>query len=97
VRYFGCLPCQDWLLKLSQATPSLTSLDASAIAVGGSADYQARWLRDEWGVQMPLVLDPQHRFRTAVEATKPLGVRMLDPGAWPPTPAQCETGCTPEG
>lgn len=79
VRYFGCLPCQDWLLKLNRAAPTLASLHASAIAVGGSADYQARWLRDERGVQIPLLLDSEHQMRAAVEATKPLGIRMLDP------------------
>jgi peroxiredoxin len=97
VRYFGCLPCQDWLLKLSQAAPALASLDASAIAVGGSAAYQARWLRDERGVQIPLLLDPEHEFRTAVEATKPLGVRMLDPRGMAAYVRALREGLHPQG
>jgi len=58
VRYFGCLPCQDWLLQLDQLAPSLSECGVSAAAIGGSADYQARWLRDEQGVGVPLFLDP---------------------------------------
>jgi hypothetical protein len=44
VQYFGCLPCQDWLIGLDRSTGALADLGASALAVGGSADYQARWL-----------------------------------------------------
>lgn len=50
-----------------------------AVAVGGSADYQAIWLREEKGVQMPLLLDPEHRSREHVGADKPPGRRMADP------------------
>ena len=79
VRYFGCLPCQEWLLALDQAGPRLAALGATAAAVGGSADYQARWLRDEHGVTMPLLLDPDQVFRDAVGASRKLGARLLDP------------------
>lgn len=67
VRYFGCLPCQEWLIALDAA------------AIGGSADYQARWLRDDRGVQMPLLLDPGHGLRDALGAGDPLGARLADP------------------
>lgn len=79
VRYFGCLPCQEWLIGLDQLSADLDELGADAAAVGGSADYQAAWLRDERGVTMPLYLDPQHVFRHAVEMEKPLGWRMANP------------------
>lgn len=79
VRYFGCLPCQEWLIGLDQLSADLDELGADVAAVGGSADYQAAWLRDERGVGMPLVLDPQHVFRRAVEMEKPLGWRMANP------------------
>ena len=42
VRYFGCLPCQDWLMQLDQLAPSLSDHGVSVAAIGGSADYQAR-------------------------------------------------------
>jgi peroxiredoxin len=79
VRYFGCLPCQDWLCELDAAAPDLAASGVGVAAVGGSADYQARWLRDERRMTMPLYLDPDHTFRTAVSADERLGLRLLDP------------------
>lgn len=79
VRYFGCLPCQDWLVELDQRAGAWDPAQVRTLAVGGSADYQARWLRDERGVRTPLVLDPEHAFRTSVGAQKKLGAKLLDP------------------
>ena len=79
VRYFGCLPCQDWLVELDRLAPGLAARGVTAAAVGGSADYQAQWLREERGVTMPLYLDPEHAFRDAVDMTRPLGLRMANP------------------
>ncbi len=62
VRYFGCLPCQRYLEDLDGRAPELQALGARAVAIGGSADYQARWLLER-GVKMPLLLDPEQRFR----------------------------------
>lgn len=62
VRYFGCLPCQVYLRDLDARADDLAAVGARAIAIGGSADYQARWLRDD-GVRMPLLLDPPGSFR----------------------------------
>jgi peroxiredoxin len=82
VRYFGCLPCQEWLVGLDDLTEELSALGAQPLAIGGSADYQARWLRDEKGVQMPVLLDPEQRFREAVGVGR-LGARLLDPRGMP--------------
>ncbi|MFZ1527482.1 MAG: redoxin domain-containing protein [Ferruginibacter sp.] len=79
VRYFGCLPCQDWLVDLDQASTTLAEHGVTVAAVGGSTGYQARWLRDERGVTMPLYLDVDHLFRKAMAADEPLGHRLLDP------------------
>lgn len=79
VRYFGCLPCQEWLVELDAAAGGLAEKGVGAIAIGGSADYQAEWLQEERGVRIPLLLDPDQEFRRAVEADKPLGWRMADP------------------
>ncbi|OIJ28038.1 hypothetical protein UG56_004885 [Nocardioides luteus] len=76
VRYFGCLPCQEWLVEVDRTA---TAEKLGAFAVGGSADYQATWLREERGVRMPLLLDPEHRLRDHVDAVKPLGWRLADP------------------
>lgn len=76
VRYFGCLPCQEWLVELDQAVPRL---GAGGMAIGGSADYQAQWLRDARGVSLPLLLDPTHAVREVVGAEKPIGLGLLAP------------------
>jgi len=62
VRYFGCLPCQVYLRDLDGRADALAAVGARAIAIGGSAHYQARWLRES-GVAMPLLLDPPGLFR----------------------------------
>ena len=79
VRYFGCLPCQEWLTALDDAAPRLAEHDIGVAAIGGSADYQAQWLRDERGVAVPLLLDPGQGFRDAVGAGKSLGMGLLNP------------------
>lgn len=76
VRYFGCLPCQEWLVELDQAVPGM---GAGGMAIGGSADYQAQWLRDERGVTLPLLLDPTQSFREVVGAQKSIGLGLLAP------------------
>lgn len=78
VRYFGCLPCQEWLIELDKARGELAALGARAIAIGGSADYQARWLRDERDVALPMLLDPDQRMRDALHVGR-LGARLLNP------------------
>ena len=78
VRYFGCLPCQQWLLELDGSAERLARSGAQPVAVGGSADYQARWLRDDKGVRMPLFLDPDQALRDALQIGT-LGARLLDP------------------
>ena len=79
VRYFGCLPCQEWLIDLDRIAGELAKENVGAIAIGGSADYQAVWLREAKGVRIPLLLDPAQTFRDCVGASKPLGWRMADP------------------
>ena len=62
VRYFGCLPCQEFVRDLDGELDRFPA-GARVIAVGGSADYQARWLRDTKGVEIPLLLDPDQEVR----------------------------------
>lgn len=65
VRYYGCLPCQVYIGALDAARDQFEGLGAAVVVVGGSADYQARWLADR-GVTIPLLLDPDHELRAAV-------------------------------
>ena len=78
VRYFGCLPCQAYLRALDASVDALADAGTTAIAVGGSADYQARWLRDT-GVRMPLLLDPDQRLRDAVGFGSLSGRQLMAP------------------
>ena len=62
VRYFGCLPCQEYVREVDRNIDRFPA-DSRVIAVGGSADFQARWLRDTKGVTMPLLLDAEQSVR----------------------------------
>lgn len=75
VRYFGCLPCQEFVRDLDGEFDRLP-IGSRVIAVGGSADYQARWLRDTKGVEMPLLLDPNQEVR-AVAGVGDLSARQM--------------------
>lgn len=78
VRYFGCLPCQAYLRALDERAGELHAMGVKPIAVGGSADYQARWLRDT-GVAMSLLLDPDQRLREAVGFGSLSGRQLMAP------------------
>jgi len=62
VRYFGCLPCQAYVKDVDAARDRFDT-QVKVVAVGGSADFQARWLRDNQGVRMPMLLDPDQQVR----------------------------------
>ena len=66
VRFYGCLPCQQFVQEVSAARDQLPN-GARVVAIGGSADYQARWLAEEKGVAMPLLLDPEQQVRALVD------------------------------
>ncbi|MDP3892989.1 redoxin domain-containing protein [Nocardioides sp.] len=99
VRYFGCLPCQEWLVELDRSVPSLDAGPGTvgAMAIGGSADYQAQWLRDERGVTLPLLLDPEQRVRDVVGAAKPLGWQMMNPKGAAAYARSLRNGFRPQG
>ena len=75
VRYFGCLPCQSYVAEVDAARDRFPE-GTSVVAIGGSADYQARWLRDEHGVSTPIYLDPDQQVRALAEVGD-LTVRQL--------------------
>lgn len=79
VRYYGCLPCQEWAVEASGIQQELAAEGVGVVAVAGGADYQAAYLRDERGVTIPLLLDPEQRVREAVGAMKSIGLGIVDP------------------
>ena len=78
VRYFGCLPCQEWLVSLDAAAGQVERYGARPIAVGCSADYQARYLQELRGVTIPLLVDSDQQVRDVLDIEN-LGFRLLDP------------------
>lgn len=79
VRYYGCLPCQEWAVEASGLQKELAAEGIGVVAVAGGADYQAAYLRDERGVTIPLLLDPAQQVREAVGAMKSIGLGIVDP------------------
>jgi peroxiredoxin len=66
-RYYGCLPCRDYLRRLSASLDQVEARGGAALAVSAGADHQARWLMEEQGVRFPLLVDPDRRVHTALE------------------------------
>lgn len=78
VRYFGCLPCQAYLRDVDAARDRFAD-EARVIAVGGSADFQARWLRDDMGIGLPLLLDPDQQVRSLARLGNLTARQLLSP------------------
>lgn len=66
MRYFGCLPCQEYVSD-AQAVLDEFPEGTKVAAIAGSAAYQARWLRDTKGVTLPMLLDADERVRSVAE------------------------------
>ena len=59
------MPCRAFLAQLREAHDTLDDLGADIVAIGPTADWQARRLAED-GVPFPLLLDPDRRFVHAV-------------------------------
>jgi hypothetical protein len=81
-RYYGCLPCRDYLRRLSERLDQVEARGGAALAVSAGADYQARWLTEEQGVRFPLLVDPDRRVHTALELPRRWWVGLNPRGWW---------------
>ena len=81
VRYYGCMPCRDFLIQLEAARPTLEAAGVSVVGVGGAADYQARHLMNH-GVGFPLLLAPDHALYEALDVRRIHWWRLLWPRTW---------------
>jgi len=81
-RYYGCLPCRDYLRRLSERLDEVEAAGASALGISVGADYQARWLMDEQGVRFPLLVDPDRRVYEALELPRRWWVGLNPLGWW---------------
>lgn len=80
-RYYGCLPCRDYLTQVSVRLDEVHSRGASAIAVSPGADFQARWLMEEQGIRFPLLVDRERRVFDALELPRSWRV-AVNPKGW---------------
>jgi peroxiredoxin len=81
VRYYGCMPCRDYLAQLEVARPKIEALGYTVAGVGGAADYQARALMAH-GIGFDLLLDPEHHLYDALSVGHFPWWKMLMPGTW---------------
>jgi hypothetical protein len=80
-RYYGCLPCRDYLRRLSERLDEVTGAGDAALGVSVGAAHQARWLIEEQGVRFPLLVDPDRRIYEALELPRRWWV-SLNPRGW---------------
>lgn len=81
VRYYGCMPCREYLGQLENARSQIESMGYNVIGVGGAADYQARALMAD-GIGFELLLDPDHLLYDALSVGHFPWWKMLMPGTW---------------
>lgn len=81
VRYYGCMPCRDFLVQLEAIRPALDAAGVGLVGVGGAADYQARHLMDH-GVGFPLLLDPGHELYESLGVRRIHWWKLLTPATW---------------
>ena len=81
MRYFGCLPCQEYVSDAEAALDRFPE-GTGVIAVAGSAAYQARWLRDTKGVGLPLLLDPDEHVRSVADLGNLSSTSWVKPKGW---------------
>lgn len=81
MRYFGCLPCQEYVADAEAALDRFPE-GTAVVAIAGSAAYQARWLRDTKGVGVPLLLDPDEHVRSLADLGNLSSTSWLGPKGW---------------
>lgn len=81
-RYYGCLPCRDYLRQVSDASDKLERVGAAALGVSVGAAHQARWLMEERGVRFPLLVDPERHLYDAIDLPRKWWVGLNPRGWW---------------
>jgi peroxiredoxin len=81
MRYFGCLPCQEYVSDAQDVLGRMPE-GSEVVAIAGSAAYQARWLRDTKDVHLPLLLDPEGRVRAVADLGNLGTTGWVTPKSW---------------
>ncbi len=80
-RYYGCLPCRGYLRQVGDRLDELERAGVGVLAVSVGAPHQARWLVGEYGIEFPLLLDPDRRVYDALDLPRRWWV-VLNPRGW---------------
>lgn len=81
-RYYGCLPCRDYLRQVSERLDEVREAGAAALGVSVGTDQQARWLVEEKGIRFPLLVDPDRRVYDALDLPRRWWVSLNPRGWW---------------
>jgi peroxiredoxin len=81
-RYYGCLPCRDYLRQVSDRLDEVEALDGAALGVSVGAAHQARWLVEERGIRFPLLVDHERRVYEALGLPRKWWVSLNPRGWW---------------
>ena len=80
-RYYGCLPCRDYLAQVSRRYDEIEAAGGAAIGVSVGTTHQARWLSEERGIDFPLLVDAERHLYDALDLPKKWWV-ALNPRGW---------------
>lgn len=81
-RYYGCLPCRDYLRQVSERYDEVEAAGGQAVGVSVGAEHQARWLMEERGIRFPLLVDPERRLYDAIDLPRRWWVGVNPRGWW---------------
>lgn len=81
-RYYGCLPCRDYLRQVTERLDEVRNAGAGALGVSVGAAHQARWLIEERGIGFPLLVDPDRQVYDALDLPRKWWVSLNPRGWW---------------
>jgi hypothetical protein len=81
-RYYGCLPCRDYLRQVSERLDEVREAGGTALGVSVGAEHQARWLVEKRGIRVPLLVDPDRRIYDALDLPRKWWVSLNPRGWW---------------
>lgn len=82
MRYYGCLPCQHYLLALHHRRQEFEDRGIDVVVVGVAADFQAQHLAVEYGIAFPMLLDPEQHLYRALSIPRLRPLDFLRPATW---------------
>jgi hypothetical protein len=81
-RYYGCAPCRDYLRQVSERLDEVEAAGGAALGVSVGTSQQARWLMEERGIRVPLMVDPPRRLNEALDLPRKWWVTLNPRGWW---------------